>query len=172
MRRDKIREDPRRVASLANEKPSADIRPRGGHVTFPAAVKPRRLISFIPRVVSTNYELAPAIIKKYNFAARAARSSLNALTISYPPSLPPPGFPRRYARVQRIEIFTPLPTSLLSPTKTVRIHTVVAARSRLYFTILFYYRACISSRVIPEFIILIPYRLRKTIQLFNITQRE
>lgn len=71
-----------RAAPLAND--LDDILPQGGHVTFPAAVKPCRLISFIPRVVSTNYELAPAIIKKCNFAARAPRSSLNVLTISYP----------------------------------------------------------------------------------------
>lgn len=70
-----------RTAPLAN---LDDILPQGGHVTFSAAVKPCRLISFIPRVVSTNYELAPAIIKKCNFAARAPRSSLNVLTISYP----------------------------------------------------------------------------------------
>lgn len=75
-----------KAASLAND--LGDILPQGGHVTFPEAVKPCRLISFIPRVVSTNYELAPAIIKKCNFAARAPRSSLNALTISYPVSPP------------------------------------------------------------------------------------
>lgn len=71
-----------KTASLVNDR--GDILPQGGHATFPAAVKPCRLISFIPRVVSTNYELAPAIIKKCNFAARTPRSSLNALTISYP----------------------------------------------------------------------------------------
>lgn len=70
-----------RAASLAND--PRDILPQGGHVTFPAAVKPRRLISFIPRVVSTNYELAPTVIKKYNFTARTPRSSLNVLTIFY-----------------------------------------------------------------------------------------
>lgn len=75
-----------------NEIPAISFR-AGGHATFPAVVKPRRLISFIPRVVSTNYELTPAIIKKYNFAARAALDlPLNALTISYPAR-----YPRRYA---------------------------------------------------------------------------
>lgn len=77
-----IRDSKPKTASLANDR--GDILPQGGHATFSAAVKPCRLISFIPRVVSTNYELALAIIKKCNFAARTPRSSLNALTISYP----------------------------------------------------------------------------------------
>lgn len=90
-----IRDLQLRAASLANN--PGDILPQGGHVTFSAAVKPCRLISFIPRVVSTNYELAPAIIKKCNFAARAPRSSLNALTISYP--VFPEVRERRYGRI-------------------------------------------------------------------------